>query len=79
MWQPVSLLELNPEGQAALTTAPLAKERSAHNPKGLPERTILEARVYEFGPVNFPAYSDATSQLGKAGADACLQGFRFVS
>jgi HK97 family phage prohead protease len=40
-------------------------KRSSYNPKGLPERTILEARVYEFGPVSFPAYQGATSQLGK--------------
>jgi phage head maturation protease len=33
---------------------------SDHNPKGLPERTITEARVMEFGPVTFPAYAGAT-------------------
>lgn len=32
-----------------------------HNPKGLPERTILEYRLYEFGPVTFPAYPDGTT------------------
>jgi len=35
--------------------------RSMHNPDGLPERTIREARVPEFGPVTFPAYLDATA------------------
>lgn len=35
--------------------------RSAHNPLGLPERTILEAAVPEFGPVTFPAYAGASS------------------
>lgn len=30
-------------------------EPSDYNPAGLPERTITEARVYEFGPVTFPA------------------------
>jgi hypothetical protein len=35
-------------------------ERSDHNPEGLPERTITEARVYEFGPVTFPANPKAT-------------------
>jgi len=34
---------------------------SDHNPKGLPERTIKEAQVMEFGPVTFPAYPEATA------------------
>jgi HK97 family phage major capsid protein/HK97 family phage prohead protease len=34
---------------------------SASNPRGLPERTIQEARVMEFGPVTFPAYGAATA------------------
>jgi HK97 family phage major capsid protein/HK97 family phage prohead protease len=33
--------------------------RSPENPKGLPERTIREAKVYEFGPVTFPADAGA--------------------
>jgi HK97 family phage prohead protease len=33
--------------------------RSDANPEGLPERTIKEARVREFGPVTFPAYEAA--------------------
>lgn len=36
-------------------------ERSRHNPDGLPERTILDATVPEFGPVTFPAYAGATA------------------
>lgn len=36
-------------------------KRSAHNPDGIPERTVLEARVPEFGPVTFPAYADASA------------------
>ena len=35
---------------------------SDYNPNGLPERTILEMRVAEFGPVTFPAYP--TAQVG---------------
>lgn len=35
--------------------------RSDHNPDGIPERTIKEVRLFEFGPVTFPANPDATS------------------
>ena len=35
--------------------------RSTYNPKALPERTIREAKVMEFGPVTFPAYEGATA------------------
>ena len=34
---------------------------SAHNPNGLPERTIREAAVSEFGPVTWGAYSEASA------------------
>jgi len=36
-------------------------QQSDYNPDGLPERTITEARVMEFGPVTFPAYAGATA------------------
>ena len=36
-------------------------EPSDSNPDGMPERTILEAKVMEFGPVTFPAYEGATA------------------
>lgn len=36
---------------------------SSYNPKGLPERTINEAKVMEFGPVTFPAYAGATASV----------------
>lgn len=34
---------------------------SDHNPKGLPERTISEVRLHEFGPVVWGAFPTATS------------------
>jgi hypothetical protein len=38
-------------------------ERSDHNPKGLPERTIKEVRLMEFGPVTFPANRSSTASV----------------
>lgn len=37
--------------------------RSADNPDGLPERTVREAKVFEAGPVSWPAYDDATAMV----------------
>jgi HK97 family phage prohead protease len=34
-----------------------------HNPQRLDERTITGVTLYEFGPVTFPAYPDATAGL----------------
>jgi HK97 family phage prohead protease len=36
---------------------------SAHNPRGIPERTIKEVRLAEFGPVTFPANPAATASV----------------
>lgn len=36
-------------------------KRSEHNPDGLPERTIREARLFEFGPVVYPANPGASA------------------
>lgn len=38
-------------------------ERSDYNPGGLPERTIKEVRVMEFGPTMFPASAGASAGL----------------
>jgi HK97 family phage prohead protease len=37
--------------------------RSDYNPDGIPERTIKEVRLYEFGPVTFPANPESTAGL----------------
>jgi phage head maturation protease len=39
---------------------------SEYNPEGLPERTVTEAAVREFGPVTFPAYEGATATIRSA-------------
>lgn len=46
--------------------------RSEHNPDGIPERTLREVAVYEFGPVTFPAYAGASS-----GVRSLTDHFRF--
>ena len=35
----------------------------AHNPQKIPERTITEARLFELGPVTWPAYAQASASL----------------
>ena len=37
---------------------------SAYNPKALPERTISQVTLFEFGPVVFPSYPSATAAAG---------------
>ena len=41
----------------------LDPERSDHNPQGLPEVTLTEVRVKEFGPTPMPAYPGASAGL----------------
>jgi HK97 family phage prohead protease len=44
---------------------------SDHNPDGVPERTLKEVRVFEAGPVTFPANPAATSGMRcSSGTDA---------
>jgi len=38
-------------------------DKRGANEEGLPERTVLEAAVKEFGPVTFPAYEGATAGM----------------
>jgi HK97 family phage prohead protease len=51
---------------------------SRYNPQGLPERTVLEAQVPEFGPVTFPAYMGATSGV-RSLTDWWLEGERVAA
>ncbi len=44
---------------------------SKHNPERLPERSIGDADVYEFGPVTFPAYAAASAGV-RSGTDDFL-------
>lgn len=47
---------------------------SDYNPAGLPERTITGAEVYEFGPVTFPAYPEASAGM-RSRTDEFLERF----
>lgn len=40
-----------------------AGKRSGYNPDGLPERTIRETSVVEFGPTPIPAYADTLTSV----------------
>jgi HK97 family phage prohead protease len=51
-------------------------ERSEHNPDGIKERTITEARLYEFGPVTFPAYAGATAGMRSMADDFLMRCFQ---
>lgn len=42
---------------------------SDYNPLGIPERTITEARLFEFGPVTWPANPSATAGVRSATDD----------
>jgi HK97 family phage prohead protease len=44
------------------------KRATTSNPEKLPERTITDTDLYEFGPVTFPAYADATAGV-RSGSD----------
>jgi HK97 family phage prohead protease len=50
-------------------------EPSDHNPNGLPERTIKEAQLFEFGPVTFPAYAGATAGMRSMTDDFLMRCF----
>lgn len=49
--------------------------KSDYNPGGLPERTIKEAAVNEFGPVTFPAYAEATAGIRSLTDEFILETF----
>jgi HK97 family phage prohead protease len=48
---------------------------SLANPRGLPERTIREVRLYEAGPVTYPASPAATAGM-RGGTDRWYEGLR---
>lgn len=50
-------------------------EPSEYNPRGLPERTIKEAKLMEFGPVTFPAYAGATAGVRSLTDDFLMRCF----
>jgi HK97 family phage prohead protease len=51
--------------------------KSDHNPDGLPERTITEVRLFEFGPVTWPANPEATAGMRcVSGTDAYYESLR---
>jgi HK97 family phage prohead protease len=50
-------------------------EASEFNPDSLPERTIQEASVSEFGPVTFPAYAGATAGVRSLTDEFLIQAF----
>jgi phage head maturation protease len=41
-----------------------APASSSYKPKALPERTLRDVRLYEFGPCTFLAYAGATRASG---------------
>jgi HK97 family phage prohead protease len=51
-------------------------KRSRDNPDALPERTVTEAKVMEFGPVTFPAYAEATAGMRSLTDDFLLGSLR---
>lgn len=50
-------------------------EPSDWNPRGIPERTIKEVRLFEFGPVTFPANPFSTAKV-RSMTDAYIEGMR---
>lgn len=48
---------------------------SEYNPKGIPERTIKEVRLFEFGPVTFPANPSSIVSV-RSMTDAYVEGMR---
>lgn len=52
--------------------------RSALNPAGLPEVSVVEARVREISAVTFPAYSGATAGMRSADDNLASEGMQMT-
>jgi hypothetical protein len=52
---------------------------SDYNPQGLPERTVRELSMAEFGPVTYPAYEGATAGMRSLARVAPSRGRDFLS
>ena len=50
----------------------LRPAKGEHNPEGLDELRVLEAKIIEFGPTPFPIYDGTTARLRSATDDALL-------
>ena len=48
------------------------RKSTDHNPEMLPERTVRDMDIYEFGPCPFPAYADATAGV-RSGTDDFIE------
>jgi HK97 family phage prohead protease len=54
-------------------------KKSDFNPRGLPERTVREVFMQEFGPVTYPAYQGATAGMRSLARVAPSRGRDFLS
>jgi hypothetical protein len=51
---------------------------STWNPEGMPERTITEVKLMEFGPVTFPANPETTAEVQRSGTAGYYAGLEQI-